>query len=440
MSRIPPRVLRNLIAPSAGRQSIARIRSELRREPDPPATAGPLAQLDAAERLLAVWPRRILPRVGSLLIAGVGSFGLAMRLLGDLATRDELDAVRRALPNNPTTEMDLGLWRLAHAARGDPPSAAALRDQTPEELAKEYAAGRLPRVLQRGLQAFLAEYGHRAVAEIDLGLPRWSEDPTPLLAHLVNYLQLDVEAPSPETQFAAAAAQAERTVETLARRAGRRGPVVLFLLRRGRALAGFREMPKFLVVLLLARARRLLLRVGEALAQQGRLSRADDVFFLTFGEARRAINGEPVQSLVDERRARYAEEVRRKHVPRILLSDGSEPRPADELPGDGDVLRGTPASAGSAMGKARVILDPAGARLQPGEILVAPSTDPGWTPLFLTAAGLVMEMGGAMSHGAVVAREYGIPAVVGVPEATQRIADGETIRIDGSSGIVSRRF
>src|SRR5205085_12055045 len=94
------------------------------------------------------------------------------------------------------------------------------------------------------------------------------------------------------------------------------------------------------------------------------------------------------------------------------------------------------ASGGVAEGGARVILEPAGARLSPGEILVAPSTDPGWTPLFLTAAGLVMEMGGAMSHGAVVAREYGIPAVVGVPAATERIADGQQITVDGSAGTV----
>ena len=98
---------------------------------------------------------------------------------------------------------------------------------------------------------------------------------------------------------------------------------------------------------------------------------------------------------------------------------------------------GTPASAGTVTAAARVILDPIGAHLEPGEILVAPSTDPGWTPLFLTAGGLVMEMGGANSHGAVVAREYGIPAVVGVPHATARIATGQRITVDGGRGTVS---
>src|ERR1041384_4449909 len=101
------------------------------------------------------------------------------------------------------------------------------------------------------------------------------------------------------------------------------------------------------------------------------------------------------------------------------------------------MLRGAPASPGVVTGAARVILDPAGAHLEPGEILVAPSTDPGWTPLFLTAGGLVMEMGGPMSHGAIVAREYGIPAVVGVPDATERIETGQRITIDGSVGIVN---
>ena len=106
--------------------------------------------------------------------------------------------------------------------------------------------------------------------------------------------------------------------------------------------------------------------------------------------------------------------------------------------GDADgALTGTAASAGSAEGTARVVLDPAGARLSAGEILVAPSTDPGWTPLFLTASAVVLEMGGVNSHGAVVAREYGIPAVVGVSRATELIADGQPVRVDGSAGRVT---
>jgi len=123
----------------------------------------------------------------------------------------------------------------------------------------------------------------------------------------------------------------------------------------------------------------------------------------------------------------------------VLLSDGTEPEAgalAAAIAAHG-ALAGTAASAGTVTAAARVILDPVGATLEPGEILVAPSTDPGWTPLFLTAGGLVMEMGGSNSHGAVVAREYGIPAVVGVAGAPRRIRTGQRITVDGSAGVVS---
>jgi pyruvate,water dikinase len=133
-------------------------------------------------------------------------------------------------------------------------------------------------------------------------------------------------------------------------------------------------------------------------------------------------------------RAGFARERARRHIPRVLLSDGTDAEAALVSVGDG--LRGSPASPGVVSGIARVIRSPAGARLEPGEILVAPSTDPGWTPLFLTAGALVMEMGGMMSHGAVVAREYGIPAVVGVARATEEIESGQRVTVDGSAGTV----
>jgi len=137
------------------------------------------------------------------------------------------------------------------------------------------------------------------------------------------------------------------------------------------------------------------------------------------------------------RREAYQQELRRRHVPRLLLSDGTEPEAALEAVRPDGALAGSPASTGTVTARARVVLDPVGAHLEPGEILVAPSTDPGWTPLFLTAGGLVMEMGGSNSHGAVVAREYGIPAVVGVPHATHKIETGQLITVDGAAGLVS---
>jgi rifampicin phosphotransferase len=280
------------------------------------------------------------------------------------------------------------------------------------------------------------------VAEIDLGLPRWSEDPSYILGVLANYLRLDNPELAPDLQFRRAVREAEEMVADLSRRARRkdrlRGALVGFLLKRARALAGLREVPKFYAVLVLTRARELLLSVGEEMARSGSLESAEDIFFLTLPETWPARAGQDLRPVVSERRAVYDRELKRRHVPRILLSDGTEPTAGEtpEATADG-ALRGTPASPGAVTAEARVILDPSDARLEPGEILVAPSTDPGWTPLFLTAGGLVMEMGGAMSHGAVVAREYGIPAVVGVPDATERIATGQRITVDGSNGLVT---
>ena len=144
-----------------------------------------------------------------------------------------------------------------------------------------------------------------------------------------------------------------------------------------------------------------------------------------------------MQDLVARRQGAYSLELDRRRIPRMLLSDGTEPETVLSAGAAADgALAGSPASAGTVTAPARVILDPVGAHLEPGEILVAPSTDPGWTPLFLTAGGLVMEMGGPNSHGAVVAREYGIPAVVGVPDATSRLRTGQQITVDGGAGTV----
>jgi pyruvate,water dikinase len=292
------------------------------------------------------------------------------------------------------------------------------------------------------LAAFLAEYGMRAVVEIDLGTPRWVEDPTHILGVLTNYLRLSDQRLTPDAQFARGAAAAEAAINELTQ-AQRRGPIraacVRLGLRRARQLISYRESPKFLLVTALARARQHIGEVGRALTASGVLSSADEVFFLNFGEAEQALagSGEDFRAVVAARRDDYERELRRRVLPQILLSNGTEPTPAGTPrdPPDG-AIAGTPASSGTVTGVARTVLEPNGAHLEPGEILVAPSTDPGWTPLFLTAAGLVMEMGGANAHGAMVAREYGIPAVVGVPDATHKITTGERIAVDGSAGTV----
>jgi phosphohistidine swiveling domain-containing protein len=331
---------------------------------------------------------------------------------------------------------------LTEEIRNDEESRRVFTDLAVPDLSQRYRERALPAVAQRGLQGFLRRFGHRAVAEIDLGMPRWSDDPSHLLGVISNYLRLNTDDLDPVTQFRAGEAKAESMIITLTSRAAEhsrlRARLAGWTLRRVRQLVGLREAPKFLLVLALGVMRAHLKTVGNELAANHVIDQVDDVFFLDLGDARRGLAGEDLRTLVAQRREAYEQELKRRHIPRLLLSDGTEPEAVavETAQGDGS-LAGSPASTGTVTGLARVVLDPVGAHLEPGEILVAPSTDPGWTPLFLTAGGLVMEMGGSNSHGAVVAREYGIPAVVGVPDATRKIETGQLITVDGAAGSVS---
>jgi rifampicin phosphotransferase len=446
-SRAPLVLLQAVISPAAARRRLARLGAEV----EAVATAAPgrsdAERLDRATAVL-VDAFRVMPRVAPAFAAGFLMRSLARRVAGPDLDDVTMDDVLRALPHNVTTEMDLELWALAEAVRADADAADALRTREPAALAELYRTGALPPVLQDALGAFLRRYGHRAVAEIDLGMPRWSDDPAHVLGALANYLRLDPDTgQAPDARFAAGARAAEGAVADVVARVRRRSwwraRAVAFALGRVRELVGLRETHKDYLVRLIAAARAEIAAVGVELADRGLLDDAADVFFLDLPQARAALDGIDVRGAVAAGRAEYDRELRRRHVPRILLTDGTEPEavaPSDAASGtvpDG-ALRGTPASAGTVTGPARVVLDPVGAHLEPGEVLVAPSTDPGWTPLFLTAGALVMEMGGANSHGAVVAREYGIPAVVGVPGATTRISTGEAVTVDGAAGLVSR--
>ncbi|WP_214413395.1 PEP/pyruvate-binding domain-containing protein [Sphaerisporangium fuscum] len=428
--RIPVRIAQALARPASAHRRIAQAGERLRARLVLPPGASAAQRLDHVERVLGSRLVPVIPTVVPGPAAALLMLGLAGRLLKGRTRPGELLTVLRGLPHNVTTEMDLALWHAATRVREDAESVRALSGPSLPE-------GPLPEVLRAELSGFLARYGHRAVAEIDLGMPRWSDDPSHVLGVLANYLRLDDRALAPDAQFARGAEEAEAMIATLARRAGgMRGMLVRFALRRVRELAGYREMPKNYLIVTLAAMREHVLAVGRELAADGLLDAADDVVMLGLGEIRAALGGADQRDLVRRRRETYQRELRRRHVPRVLLSDGTEPEAVGgAAPAEG-ALTGTSASPGTVTGVARVVLDPVGAHLEPGEILVAPSTDPGWTPLFLTAGGLVMEMGGANSHGAVVAREYGIPAVVGVPDATSRITTGQKITVDGTAGAV----
>ncbi|GHC96101.1 hypothetical protein GCM10007079_48270 [Nocardiopsis terrae] len=372
------------------------------------------------------------------LYAGLVAAKLPEHLLSGVAEPSEVAVVLGGMPYNVTTGMDLELWRLAEGAREH---RELLTRTPPEELAERHLAGDLPDI---GLTGFLDRYGHRSAAEIDMGVPRWAENPAPVFSAIANYLRVDDPEQSPERRFGAAAERAVRMRDELVRRLARTSPLrarlTAFLLDRARELSGLREYPKFVWLYALAEVRRQMLSVGGELVALGRLDRAEDVVFLDFDEVGELLDGAELRALVAERRAEYRRELGRRRVPPLLLSDGTDLEAAlPALPpaeGPDGELTGVAASPGTATGVARVVRDPAGASLAPGEILVAPTTDPGWTPLFMTAGGLVVETGSTVAHGPTVAREYGIPCVICVPGVTELVRDGQTVTVDGSAGTV----
>ncbi|RNL87587.1 PEP/pyruvate-binding domain-containing protein [Halostreptopolyspora alba] len=429
-------VLRALARPEAARARTHRVGAEFERAMTAPAT---LTTMERRLRFVEEASRTVTPllrMVWPLWPAMIASY-LPVWLLDGIAEEGEVETVLRGMPHNPTTEMDLALWRLASEA-GE--HRELLTTTPPAELAARYGDGTLPDI---GLEEFLAQYGRRAVAEIDVGVPRWAEDPTPVFAAIAGYLRLTDPEQAPDRRFARAVSEAEAKLAELVRRARPSRPLRAraagWLMGRARALAGLRELPKFCWLHGLGQIRAQLLLVGEELTGKGLLDRPDDIMFLNVREAYTAVAGTDLRDRVAERRATHDRETRRSAVPNVVLSDGTDPETllAPEPDGEG-TLTGMAAAPGTVTGTARVVLDPAGASVRPGEILVAPSTDPGWTPLFMTAGGLVTETGSPVSHGPTVAREYGIPAVIGIDAATRVIRTGQRITVNGSTGAVER--
>lgn len=417
------------------RRSLAAIEQTRRASTPPSGPMSPQDRLRTAEQLhLDVLSGPMLASLDPLWTA-MACQKIAGMLLTGLAEESELAAILRGCAHNVTTDMDLELWRLADAAREH---RELLTTTASDELARAHLAGELPDI---GLEGFLERYGHRAAAEIDIGVPRWEEDPAPLFDVIAGYLQLEDRSQAPDQRFARAAEEAEATLAELVERARRERPLralpLHLLLRRARDLMGLRELPKFLWLFPLREMRRQLLHIGADLAEQGLLERAEDVMFLELDEVRTAIDhGQDQREPAARRRAEHEREMRRRQVPGLLLSDGTDVEatlPVLEEPG---AITGLSAAPGLARGRARVITDARGARIEPGEILVAPTTDPGWTPLFLTAAGLVTETGSPVAHGPTVAREYGIPAVICVRDATSRLSTGAMIEVDGHAGTI----
>ena len=459
LPRLAGNVLLNLISPDRRRDFIIANGESilaLARQRSAAIRGDRRARLAQRINLLPDLAATYLPRTLVLYISGVAGGMAPFNLLNQLSSKlpqiqgagdrpgwnDLALEITRGLPFNPTTEMDLALWDTAQAIRRDPPSARAFQEQPAATLAQDYLSGSLPPAAQGAIAHFMERYGGRGLGEIDLGRPRWREDPTYVMQMLGSYLQIEDADQAPDAVFARGAQRAAAAVDELAsalrktRQGWLKARLARWAARRTRAMLGLREAPKFFAVRLMGTVRQALLESGAEFVQAGELDQPDDLLYLTLAELSQLAQDQNTdwRARIAERRASYARELLRRQVPRLLLSDGRAFYEGMAGAEGAISLTGAPVSPGVVEGPVRVIFDPRRARLLPGEIMVCPGTDPSWTPLFLTAAGLVMEVGGMMTHGAVVAREYGIPAVVGVHQATTRLTTGQRIRLDGSSG------
>ncbi len=386
---------------------------------------------------------RMIPDFPALVASGIASQRLLGKLLGHRANPNDLTAVARGLSGNVTTEMDLAVGDLADLVRQSPELVAHFQQDPPAEaLASAHTIpGSAP--FLAGWTQFLDRYGMRGPSEIDISRQRWREDPTSLLQFVIG--NLEHQAPGSHRQHhAQMAAAGEAAGNRLVEAAGQglfgfiRRPLVRRLIKDVRHYTAGREHPKFYLIKMLGLVKEVLLEQAELLLSDGRIDQPDDLWHLDLTELIEFVadTSQEIRPLITQRRAEF-NRMHKLTPPRVITSDGEviHVQPSREGLPEG-ALVGSAASSGTIEGIAKVVMDPNKDVLAKGEILIAPFTDPGWTPLFINAAALVMEVGGLMTHGSVVAREYGIPAVVGVADATRQIKTGQHIRVHGDAGFV----
>lgn len=383
------------------------------------------------------------PRGMGIIYAGIVAQALvdrtARRTLRDKAAGTVL---ARAVAHDVTAEMGVALLDVADVVRGHPEVMAGLA-----RLGDADFFDRLERLeggpeTTAAIRGFLDRYGMRCAGEIDITRPRWNEQPTalvPMILSAVRTLGPDARQGFTEAAVEAADAKERELLDRIRRQPGgrRRARRVARTISRMRNLAGYREYPKYLMVGHYWMIKQALMREADGLAREGVIEAPDDVRFLTLDEFREAVRTRRVDgAVIAARRARFALDARLT-PPRVMTSEGevftggydTSRMPAGALPG-------IAASPGTVEGRARVILSMEQADLEPGDILVTTFTDPSWTPAFLSITGLVTEVGGRATHGSVIAREYGLPAVVGVENVTRLIPDGRRIRVNGTEGYV----
>jgi pyruvate,water dikinase len=411
--------------------------------------------------------RRILfdPRSHQVFMSAMeATWWLNERLEAWLGEKNAADTLTQSVPHNVTSEMGLALLGVADVIRPHP-DVVALLEHVEDEVLREARERngepfgepasrtdkqfldelpKLPggREARDAIETWLDKYGMRCVGEIDITRPRWSELPSTLVPMILGNVR-NFEPGAGERRFERGRQEAWKKERELLERlralpdGERKAEETKRMIDRVRTFIGYREYPKYGMVSRYFVYKQALWEEAERLVRAHVLREKEDIFYLTFGELHDVVRTNRVDDRLIGRRREAFKSYQALTPPRVLTSDGEVIAGAyrrEDLP-DGALI-GLPVSAGTVEGRARVILDTARAKLEPGDILVTAYTDPSWTPLFVAIAGLVTEVGGLMTHGAVIAREYGLPAVVGVLDATRLIPDGQRIRVHGTDGYV----
>lgn len=359
-----------------------------------------------------------------------------------LGEKNAADTLTLSAPGNVTSEMGLALLDVADVIRSRPEVVAFLQGVEDEDFLGELGKLAGGAEARDAIESYLDRYGMRCVGEIDITRPRWRERPTTLVPVLLDNVR-NFTPGAAERRFEQGRQEARKKEQDVLARlrvlpgGEQKADETKRMIDRVRTFIGYREYPKYGIVCRTFLYKQALLEEAERLVQADVLTEKEDVFYLTFQEFHDVVRSHQL----DERLIRQRKEAFRSYhaltPPRVLTSDGEAITGAyrrDDVPTG--ALIGLPVSAGTVEGRARVILDMAEADLEAGDILVTKFTDPSWSPLFVGITGLVTEVGGLMTHGSVIAREYGLPAVVGVEQATRLIRDGQRIRVHGTDGYV----
>ena len=370
------------------------------------------------------------------------SWWLNEQLEAWLGEKNAADTLTQSVPYNVTSEMGLALLDVADVIRPHPEVVAFLQHVEDEGFLDELA--KLPggEEARDAIRAFLDKYGMRCVGEIDITRPRWSERSTTLVPIILGNIK-SFEPGAGKRRFEQGRQQAWKKEEELLKRlralpdGERKAEEAKRMIDRVRTFIGYREYPKYGMVSRYFVYKQALLEEAKRLVRAHVLREQEDIFYLRFQELDEVVRTHQVDEQLIRRRKDAFRSYQALTPPRVLTSDGeviAGTYRRDDLPAG--ALVGLPVSGGTIEGRARVIVDIAQADLEAGDILVTAYTDPSWTPVFVAIKGLVTEVGGLMTHGAVIAREYGLPAVVGVEHATQLIRDGQGIRVHGTDGYI----